>query len=171
MISTSPLRYPGGKARFTNFIWDTISLLENSIDIFVEPFCGGAGASIALLESNKVQRIAINDLDPLVASFWQIVFGKGRKSRDDLEWMILQIESVDISLDEWRRQKSLKPANTREAAWKCLFLNRTSFNGIIHKSGPIGGKIGKPSGPDFDADDRKGRQDGLCPAHCPPGLV
>jgi len=24
MISTSPLRYPGGKTRFTNFIWEAI---------------------------------------------------------------------------------------------------------------------------------------------------
>lgn len=139
MTSTSPLRYPGGKARFTNFIWESICASEYSVEVFVEPFCGGAGASIALLESNKVQRVAINDIDPLVASFWQIVFGRGRKSRDNLEWLIKQIELSDVSLSEWRRQKSLQPGDVREAAWKCLFLNRTSFNGIIHKSGPIGG--------------------------------
>src|SRR5690606_910384 len=39
----------------------------------------------------------------------------------------------------WRRQKALKPDSVRSAAWKCLYLNRTSFNGIIHKAGPIGG--------------------------------
>ncbi len=139
MTSTSPLRYPGGKARFTNFIWQALSSLEEPVEIFAEPFCGGAGVSIALLETGKVQRVAINDIDPLVASFWQIVFGRGRKSRDNLEWLIRQVELSEISLDEWRRQKSLIPSSAREAAWKCLFLNRTSFNGIIHKSGPIGG--------------------------------
>jgi DNA adenine methylase len=139
MTSTSPLRYPGGKTRFTKFILSALSLLENPVEVFVEPFCGGAGVSIALLEAKKVQRIAINDIDPLVSSFWKIVFGRGRRSRDDLEWLIKQIESADISLDEWRHQKSFQPNNIREAAWKCLFLNRTSFNGIIHKAGPIGG--------------------------------
>lgn len=139
MTSTSPLRYPGGKARFTKFILSALSLLENPVEVFAEPFCGGAGVSIALLEAKKVQRIAINDIDPLVSSFWKIVFGRGRKSRDDLDWLIQQIESVDITLEEWRHQKNIQPNNGREAAWKCLFLNRTSFNGIIHKAGPIGG--------------------------------
>lgn len=139
MTSSSPLRYPGGKTRFTNFISSALAFLDEHTEIFVEPFCGGAGVSISLLETGRVQRVAINDVDPLVASFWQIVFGRGRKSRDDLEWLIHQIESSEISLDEWRRQKNLQPSNLREASWKCLFLNRTSFNGIIHKSGPIGG--------------------------------
>lgn len=139
MTSTSPLRYPGGKARFTDFIWSAMQALEAPTEIFVEPFCGGAGVSIALLENEYVQRIAINDIDPLVSSFWQVVFGRGRKSRENLEWLIQRIESSEISLEEWRCQKNLTPTNLREAAWKCLFLNRTSFNGIIHKSGPIGG--------------------------------
>ena len=139
MTSTSPLRYPGGKARFTNFIRSAMVAVDQPIEVFVEPFCGGAGVSIALLENDDVQRIAINDVDPLVSSFWKIVFGRGRKSRDDIEWLIRKIEVSEISLFEWRHQKNFAPDNTREAAWKCLFLNRTSFNGIIHKSGPIGG--------------------------------
>lgn len=139
MTSTSPLRYPGGKARFTDFIVSALTSIDDAVDVFVEPFCGGAGVSIALLELGEVQRIAINDVDPLVSSFWKIVFGRSRRSRDDLEWLIKHIETADISLNEWRRQKNLQPVNIREAAWKCLFLNRTSFNGIIHKAGPIGG--------------------------------
>lgn len=139
MISTSPLRYPGGKARFTNFILNSIKISGEIADIFVEPFCGGAGAAIALLESGHVKRIALNDIDPLVSSFWQVVFGKSCNTRDDINWLINAVESVNISIDEWRQQKNLKPQNIREAAWKCLFINRTSFNGILHKSGPIGG--------------------------------
>jgi DNA adenine methylase len=139
MISTSPLRYPGGKARFTNFIWESILASKRKTEIFIEPFCGGAGASISLLESGKVKKIALNDLDPLVSSFWKIVFGKSRKSRHDVNWLINSIETTKISLEEWSRQKSLTPTNIKEAAWKCLYLNRTSFNGIIHKAGPIGG--------------------------------
>ncbi len=139
MISTSPLRYPGGKARFTNFIWDAVVASNEQAKVFVEPFCGGAGASIALLESNKVQRIALNDLDPLVSSFWKIVFGKSRKSKHDINWLINSIEATELSIEEWRRQKLLKPTTLREAAWKCLYLNRTSFNGVLYKAGPIGG--------------------------------
>src|SRR5450432_2471219 len=139
MTSTSPLRYPGGKARFTDFICDSLKSSGKEAKIFVEPFCGGAGASIALLELGKVQRIALNDIDPLVSSFWKVVFGKTRASRKDIDWLIRKIESSEITVDEWRRQKAIKPDSYRSAAWKCLFLNRTSFNGIIHLAGPIGG--------------------------------
>lgn len=139
MISTSPLRYPGGKARFTDFIWKSIVASGEKADVFVEPFCGGSGAAIALLEGAYVKRIALNDLDPLVSSFWKVVFGKSRENRSDINWLINAVESADLSVPEWRRQKALKPQSVREAAWKCLYLNRTSFNGILHQAGPIGG--------------------------------
>lgn len=139
MISTSPLRYPGGKTRFVYIISDVLEMLTPKPIVFVEPFCGGSGISLALLENNLVSRIALNDLDELVASFWQVVFGKGQATDADFEWLLATIEYATISLEEWRRQKALRPASLREAAWKCLFLNRTSFNGILHKSGPIGG--------------------------------
>lgn len=139
MTSTSPLRYPGGKARFTNFIWEAITTSEEQVRLFIEPFCGGAGAAIALLESGKVKKIALNDVDPLVAHFWQVVFGKSSTTDDDINWLIHSVETAELSTTEWRRQKELVPANVRESAWKCLYLNRTSFNGILHKSGPIGG--------------------------------
>ena len=139
MTSTSPLRYPGGKARFTNFIWEAITTSEEQTRLFIEPFCGGAGAAIALLESGKVKRIALNDVDPLVAHFWQVVFGKSNTTDDDINWLIHSVETAELSTTEWRRQKELVPTNVREFAWKCLYLNRTSFNGILHKSGPVGG--------------------------------
>lgn len=139
MMSTSPLRYPGGKARFTNFIWEAIVSSGETAQVLVEPCCGGAGASIALLESGRMRSIALNDLDPLVASFWMVVFGKSRHTRHDINWLIGQVESIKPTVPEWRRQKALKPRSLREAAWKCLYLNRTSFNGILHQAGPIGG--------------------------------
>ncbi|WP_462251957.1 DNA adenine methylase [Ferruginibacter sp.] len=139
MTSTSPLRYPGGKTRFTNFIEESIVASNEKANIFVEPFCGGAGASISLLESGVVDRIAINDLDPLVSSFWKVVFGKSCESRYHINWLINKIETTKITIKEWRLQKALVPKDIKEAAWKCLYLNRTSFNGILYKAGPIGG--------------------------------
>lgn len=95
--------------------------------------------SLALLELGHVQKIALNDLDPLIASFWQVVFGKTDDPDADLKWLLVQIESATLTVDEWRRQKALKPSSCREAAFKCIYLNRTSFNGILHQAGPIGG--------------------------------
>jgi DNA adenine methylase len=45
-----------------------------------------------------------------------------------------------VSLCEWRRQKNLSPRLTLAAAFKCLFLNRTSFSGsLVPRTGAIGG--------------------------------
>lgn len=130
----SILRYPGSKARFVNFISKSIALNLTQPSIFVEPFCGGASVSIALLENGVVDEIAINDIDPLISMLWSTVF-----SVTDAKWLSDQVLTIPLTLDEWRRQKALQPQNSKEAALKCLFLNRTSFNGIIHQAGPLGG--------------------------------
>lgn len=139
MHSVSPLRYPGGKTRFVQLISAAIRALPQPPSVFVEPFCGGAGVSLALLKQGQVDRVALNDADPLVASFWQVIFTRSEATKSDFEWLLQRVNKAPITLEAWREQKALQPANLREAAWKCLFLNRTSFNGILHKSGPIGG--------------------------------
>ena len=139
MISTSPLRYPGGKARFTDFILSAMKQSGEDARVFVEPFCGGAGVSIALLDSEEIDSIALNDVDPLVSSFWQVVFGKTSTDDRDVKWLASQIETAELSVSEWRRMKASSPSSSRESAFKCLYLNRTSFNGILHDAGPIGG--------------------------------
>lgn len=130
----SILRYPGSKARFRDFIAKAIALNVGQPRLFVEPFCGGASVSIALLEDGLVDEIAINDADPLISQLWSTVF-----SKIGAEWLANQVLEIPLSVEEWKRQKALKPKTQRDAALKCLYLNRTSFNGIIHKSGPLGG--------------------------------
>ncbi len=130
----SILRYPGSKARFVNFIKRAILLNGFKGCTFVEPFCGGSSVSIELLETGVVSSIALNDADPLIANLWDIVFSESHS-----QWLADQVMTVPLTIDEWRRQKDLEPSSPREAALKGLYLNRTSFNGIIHKSGPLGG--------------------------------
>ena len=132
----SLLRYPGSKARLARFVAQTILANGFHCPTFVEPFCGGASVSIALLESNVVGEIVINDIDPLVAALWKCVF-----SKNNSRWLADNIMQVPLTLDYWKYQKNLTPSNTREMALKCLYLNRTSFSGVLHSSaGPIGGQ-------------------------------
>lgn len=132
----SPFRYPGGKTRLSNFLEKAIekNFSENEGVILVEPYAGGAGASLKLLFSGKVSKIIINDLDRAIYSFWEIAVS-------DTDFLINEIRKVDISVDEWKKQRQIynDPLSTeKKLAFATLFLNRTNRSGII-EGGPIGG--------------------------------
>ena len=130
----SPLRYPGGKRKLAPFIADLITRGQLNIELLVEPFAGGAAVAISLLESKHVQSIGLADADPLIASFWKVIFSRNAGRLADMAC------NTRVSLAEWRRQKELEPRSDLAAAFKCLFLNRTSFSGaLMSRTGPIGG--------------------------------
>lgn len=151
----SPLRYPGAKTGLADLIGRLVDSAKASprvrrVDLLVEPFAGGASASLRLVGSGIVDRVLLADADPLVAAFWQI-------AADDTENLIDRMADEhkqyiarggSIALDRWDYWRQWKPtagtssAGARfEAAVKCLVLNRTTFSGILHgKAGPIGGR-------------------------------
>ncbi|WP_416407204.1 DNA adenine methylase [Agrobacterium rosae] len=130
----SPLRYPGGKRKLAPLIADLIAKASIRPALFIEPFAGGASVSISLLEADYVDTIALADADPLVASFWETVFSP------QAEALANMIYDAKVTLDEWRRLKQSDVNPGLESAYKCLFLNRTSFSGSLNKNaGPIGG--------------------------------
>lgn len=102
--------------------------------LFVEPFAGGASVALYLLGKGLVEKIALYDINPLIASFWLTVF-------NDASWLRDKVCEADITIGEWIRLHDMPLGGHRANAWKCLFLNRTSFSGIMSsKAGPLGGK-------------------------------
>ena len=69
----SPLRYPVGKASLAGFLEDVIDLNDLRGCRYFEPYAGGAGAALTLLETNVVDEIHINAADPRVFAFWNAV--------------------------------------------------------------------------------------------------
>lgn len=129
----SPLRYPGGKARLAPYIRQCLQRNRVAPALFVEPFAGGASVSLQLLVDGVVECIGLVELDPLVAAFWQTLFY-------DSEWLVDQVQAIDISLDTWSRFRTGVMKSRRDRALACLFLNRTSFSGVLAPTaGPIGG--------------------------------
>lgn len=130
----SPLRYPGAKRWISGYISRSIARNHLLPSLFVEPFVGGGSVAIAQLHAGLVQKVVLNDIDPLVAALWKTVFF-------DTNWLISKILRTDVTLDEWKRQKASRPISTRGLAFKCLFLNRTSFSGVLtNRAGPLGGQ-------------------------------
>ena len=61
-ITLTPLRYPGGKTKLTNYL--TKILIQNSLvdGHYIEPYAGGAGLAISLLIKGVARYIHLNDL-------------------------------------------------------------------------------------------------------------
>jgi DNA adenine methylase len=136
MRDASPLRYPGGKWRLSNFFESVIRL--NSLDMlnYIEPYAGGASLALSLLFREKVSEIHLNDLDPAIYSFWHSVLAHNRD-------FIQRLNEIPITPDEWSKQKVIyakgAAAGIFELGFATFFLNRTNYSGIFN-GGIIGGK-------------------------------
>lgn len=135
----SPLRYPGAKAGITKLISEIVSSAAATLGqprLFVEPFAGGAATALRLAGLGTADRVLLADADPLVATFWTV-------AAEDTAWLVDRMWDEPITLERWDywRRWSPRRQDDRELAVKCLFVNRTTFSGILHgRAGPIGGR-------------------------------
>lgn len=132
----SPLRYPGGKGKLVPFIELLIDEYGHRGGVYIEPFAGGAGVAIELLEKGIVSKVVINDLDKGIYSFWRAIL-------TDTDRFVSEIDSALLTIDEWYKQREIcMTKNSRysfELGFATFYMNRTNRSGII-KGGVIGGK-------------------------------
>lgn len=130
----SPLRYPGGKSVMAGFVSELILSSKNKRSLYVEPFAGGSGVALKLLERNIVEQVVINDFDPCVHAFWHSVV-------NEFSDFMKLFESTPINLAEWQKQKTIlkEEVSLVEKGFAFFFLNRTNRSGVIN-GGVIGGK-------------------------------
>lgn len=137
MAINNPLRYPGAKSKLAPYIQKLIENENLKNCTLYEPYAGSAAVSFALLESGIISKSIINELDPLIYCFWVSVM----KHTEELIKLIL---NTDITLENWNTFSQYRDADhiakrsTLEIGFAGLFLNRTSFSGIL-KAGPLGG--------------------------------
>ena len=132
----SPLRYPGGKGKLEPFMELMIKKLDHVGGVYIEPFAGGAGIAMGLLENDLVKDVVINDLDKGIYSFW-------RAALTETDRFIEEIMNVSLTMDEWRRQRNICFEDNKkysfELGFATFYMNRTNRSGII-KGGVIGGQ-------------------------------
>ncbi|MEV6867052.1 DNA adenine methylase [Streptosporangium subroseum] len=130
----SPLRYPGAKRQLVPVIESLIQANVPPPRLFIEPFCGGATTSLRLAGTGHVDHVILADADPLLAAFWYT-------AAFDSKWLISAMWDEPVTVERWDWWRLAQPNGRRETALKCLFLNRTTFSGILHgRAGPIGGR-------------------------------
>lgn len=132
----TPLRYPGGKARFAPLI--TQLMLDNGLSggTYCEPYAGGAGVALDLLFHGAVSEVHINDADPAVAAFW-------RAATQHTDALIELVMSEPLDMANWHHWRNVMLAQNEpepvKLGFATLFMNRTNRSGIL-KGGVIGGK-------------------------------
>jgi DNA adenine methylase len=136
MKHASPLRYPGGKARLAGMLRDIIDLNGLEDCEYYEPFAGGAGAALTLLEQKAVSRIHLNDADSRVYAFWH-------SSVHESERFAARILEIPVTIKEWRRQRKICAGPSKHSqfdiGFAAFFMNRCNRSGVLSGAGPIGG--------------------------------
>jgi DNA adenine methylase len=131
----SPLRYPGGKARFAPFIAGLMQHNGLAGGHYLEPFAGGAGVALELLFHGVAEQVHINDADPAVAAFW-------RAATEQPHALGERVANEPVTIEAWHHWRSVMLGQTAgtplERGFATLFLNRTNRSGIL-KGGVIGG--------------------------------
>lgn len=135
----SPLRYPGGKATIAQHLGD-VYLAQHSdmpIEIWIEPFAGGAGAALDLLNRDVVDEAWLVDAHPALAAFWATV-------ADDGERLAALVARTVPTMQLWELSREVldaESADTFDLAYAAFIVNRCSRSGIVApRSGPMGGR-------------------------------
>jgi DNA adenine methylase len=135
----SPLRYPGGKATMAPWLGDAFAAQSSHmpIEIWMEPFAGGAGAALTLLDRGAVDEVWLIDQNPGLAAFWTAVV-------DDGAALARRVASTVPTMDLWERCRAAitsPAADPFELAYATFIINRCSRSGIVAPtSGPMGGR-------------------------------
>lgn len=138
----SPLRYPGGKARMAGFLGEMFAnqwgLMQ--VEVWIEPYAGGAGAGLTLLDREEVGEVWLTEKHPALAALWREIL------RDTSLADRVEGTRADMDLWAWARQLIARSAagerpEDHDLAFAALIVNRCSRSGIVTPSaGPIGGK-------------------------------
>lgn len=132
----NPVRYPGGKGK-KKIVDRVLSLYPDAYfkdKTWIEPFAGGCGLGLSLIERDLVARCVFNDADPRIRDMWRaIAYHTDR--------LIIEIDRLDITIERFfeAREIANDPSSTTfQRGFNTYILNRCARSGYID-GGAIGG--------------------------------
>lgn len=136
-IINSPLRYPGGKAKLYPEIQRIISNNYQGAPVYAEPYSGGFGIGINLLNNKEASLVLINDYDYCIYCFWKSITSPNIYFK-----FVDKLKKTKINIENWNIQKQIyldyKKHSILDVGFATFYLNRTNRSGII-LANPIGG--------------------------------
>jgi DNA adenine methylase len=124
----SPLRYPGGKSRWSKKIVASFQANES----YIEPFVGGGSVFIEQFRSSPNSTVWINDKYAPVYDFWRSVRDDGRALLDQIRTLKNSFTDGRDLYDRLKRSEDRTP--TEEGA-RFFVLNRITFSGLSDSGG------------------------------------
>ncbi|MBI5828243.1 MAG: DNA adenine methylase [Chloroflexi bacterium] len=128
----SPFRYPGGKTWLVPTIRQWLSSLPARPNEFIEPFAGGAIASLTVAFEQRADHVTMVELDGQVAAVWQAILGEhGHWLADRIATFQMTPANVETVLSESAR-------SIPKRAFQTILKNRVNRGGIL---APGAGKV------------------------------
>lgn len=124
----SPFRYPGGKTWLVPEVRRWLKLAKTKPSIFVEPFAGGAMASLTVAIEDLAQKVAMTELDDDVAAVWHTLIS-GPDA--DVKWLNNKILNFEVNLDNVRKILDGNAKSFKTKAFKTIIKNRMQRGGIM----------------------------------------
>lgn len=125
----SPFRYPGGKTWLVPILRQWLSSLQQRPRYFIEPFGGGAIASLTVAFEHLAEHAIFSEIEEGVAAVWNTVL------TGQADWLAEEILKFKIS--ESNARKRLKrdtnghDVTLREKAFLTILRNRVQRGGIM----------------------------------------
>lgn len=124
----SPFRYPGGKTWLIPVLRRWLKSQKNRIEIFVEPFAGGASASLMSVAEGYCDKAYFSEIDASVARVWNCALSIETEIADEVE----SFKVTKKNVDELFRHAS-NGATSAQQALAVLVRNRVHRGGVLAK--------------------------------------
>lgn len=122
----SPFRYPGGKTWLIPQVRKWLASLPSRPSEFIEPFAGGAIASLTVAAEDLADHVTLVELDEDVAAVWQAIINEGEG-----EWLAKRIVNFDLTADSVNEMLARTPKSIKERAFQTILRNRVFHGGIL----------------------------------------
>lgn len=121
----SPFRYPGGKTWLVPQIRCWLLSRQVRPARFVEPFAGGAIASMTVGFEHLAKHVVFSELDGGVSAVWKAVLN------GEAEWLAQRILTFRVTLAEVEAVLNAIATELRERAFQTIVRNRMQRGGIL----------------------------------------
>ena len=123
----SPFRYPGGKTWLVPRLRQWLKSQPSKPRRFIEPFAGGAIASLTTAFESRAEWVTMVERDEQVASVWRVIL----EQHGGGEWLANRIIHFDLTPESAQEVLCKSEPTLRETAFRTLLKNRINHGGIL----------------------------------------